>query len=76
MSSSALDSSEHWFATETLAMTAGAHVLVGVASIALGILALVGMTSMTLVLLALLSLGAAAVIQGSALGGTLLAIFR
>jgi hypothetical protein len=67
---------EHWLASDTLAATAGAQVLVGVAAIALGILALVGTAPMTLVLVAFLSLGSAAVIQGSAIGGSLVAMFH
>ncbi len=66
----------HPVLSETLAAAVGAEVLVGVAAIILGILAVVGVTPMTLTLVALLSLGSAALIQGTALGGTLVAIFH
>ncbi len=66
----------HPLVSETLAATAGAQVMVGIAAIALGILAIVGFVPMTLTLVALLCLGSAALIQGSALGGSLVAVFQ
>jgi len=56
--------------------TAGAEVLIGIAAIALGILALTGSFPMILNLIALLTLGAGATIQATAVGGTMVSVFR
>jgi hypothetical protein len=54
-------------ARETAAGAAGAQVLIGIAAIALGILALVGIIPHTLVLVSVLSVGATALLSGGAL---------
>ena len=68
--------SGHWMAGDALTGTAGAEVMVGIGSITLGILALTGITPTTLNLVALLTLGAGAVIEGAAVSGSLLAVWR
>jgi hypothetical protein len=76
LSSIASSSAGHPIARESIETAAGAQVIVGLAAIALGILAVIGITPMILVLVALLSLGAAAVITGTAVGGSLIWIFN
>jgi hypothetical protein len=66
---------EHDLSHASMEAAAGAEVLVGLATIALGILSLVGIEAMTLVLAALLSLGVAAIIAGTAIGGSLVSVF-
>jgi hypothetical protein len=56
--------------------TAGAEVLVGIAAIALGIIALTGTTPMSLNIIAMLVLGAGATIQATSVGGAMVAVFR
>jgi hypothetical protein len=55
---------------------AGAQVLVGLASLVLGILGLIGIAPVTLVLVALLAIGAAILLRSSFVGGLLLDFFR
>ncbi|HEY7168413.1 MAG TPA: hypothetical protein VIB79_27895 [Candidatus Binatia bacterium] len=74
--SSMVASSGHWMAGDALTGSAGAEVLVGIGAITLGILALTGIAPMTLNLVALLTLGAGAVIEGAAVGGSMLAVWR
>lgn len=70
-----LDGGTHHVERDAVVTAAGAQVLVGIAAIALGILALVGIAPMILVLVALLSLGSAAVITGTTIGGFLMSAF-
>lgn len=65
-----------YVAREAIHAASGAHSLVGIGVIVLGILALVGMSPLTLVLIALLSIGGAAVLSGTAIGGRFLAPLR
>lgn len=59
----------------TMAAT-GAHVLVGVAAIVLGIIALVGMSPLSVSLVGLLALGAAILFSGSAVTSRMLNVLR
>ena len=61
---------------ETAQGSAGIEVLVGMASIILGILALLGFNPLVLSLVALLSLGATSLFTGALLGGRMSRIFR
>jgi hypothetical protein len=63
-------------AREAIQAASGAHSLVGIGVIVLGILALLGMSPMTLVLVAVLSIGGATVLSGAAIGGRFLAPLR
>jgi hypothetical protein len=64
--------------TQVLAGVAasGVQVLVGIAGIALGIIALVGVSPMILILVGLLSIGAAVLISGSAVSGTIASVMQ
>lgn len=63
--------------TQTMAMGAGgAHVLVGMAAIILGILALMGVNNMNLSLIALLILGGGIILSGGALAGHMWSAMR
>lgn len=55
---------------------AGAQVLVGLASIVLGILGLVGMTPTIMILVALLATGALVLLRSSVVGGLMLEFLR
>ena len=66
----------HTLASDTLTGSAGAQVLVGIGAITLGILALTGMHPMMLNLIGLLTLGAGAVIEGAAVSGSMMAVWR
>ena len=55
---------------------AGAQVLVGLASIVLGILGLVGMASTTMALIAVLTIGVLILLRSSAVGGMMLDFLR
>jgi hypothetical protein len=59
-----------------LAGSTGVQAIVGLQAIALGILAIAGFVSVTLVLIALLVIGAFIVINGAALSGMILTMFR
>jgi hypothetical protein len=61
---------------ESMVMAGGAHILVALASVTLGIIALAHGPIMVLSLVALLSLGSAVLLGGSALGGALLGGLR
>lgn len=61
-------------AREAVCATSGAQVLTGLAAAILGILALVGFSAMILTLVALLCVGAAVVINGSAISGRILSL--
>jgi hypothetical protein len=54
----------------------GAQVLVGLASIALGIIGVVGIHTTVVTLVALLTLGSAVLLSGTAVGASLMAVFR
>jgi len=73
-------SSEHEvtraIAREAQSAAAAVHVLIGLSSVTLGILALVGLAPMILSLVAMLGLGGAALLSGSAIGGSLVSAFR
>jgi hypothetical protein len=59
-------------AREAVRAAGGAQVLIGIASVVLGVLALVGIAPMTLALVALLALGASVMLSGSAITGRML----
>jgi len=59
-----------------MAATIGAQVLVGLASIALGIIAVVGIHPTVVTLVALLSLGSAVLLSGTAVGATVMSAFH
>lgn len=61
---------------ETARSSAGLHMVVGLAGIALGILALVNVYPMVLSLVAMLSIGGVNLITGTMVGGRLATIFR
>ncbi len=63
-------------ARESVYGASGAHVLVGLGMIVLGILALLGIDSLLFTLIAMLSLGAVLLLSGAAIGGRLLVAFR
>lgn len=56
-------------AREAMRAAAGAQVLIGIASVVLGVLGLVGIAPMVLGLVALLGLGASVLLSGSAIAG-------
>jgi hypothetical protein len=60
-------------AEESLKAASGAQLMVGVASVTLGILAIVGIHPVLLGLVALLSLGVSIVLEGTTLGGAMMA---
>ncbi len=53
---------------DALSAAAGAHALVGIGAVVLGILALIGEAPLTLVLVSMLALGAVVLLSGSAIG--------
>jgi hypothetical protein len=55
---------------------AGVHMLMGVGAIALGIIALSGVYPSVITLVALLALGFTGLVSGTAIGGTLMRVFR
>jgi hypothetical protein len=61
---------------ETLHVSAGAEVLVGIGAVVLGILALLGLQPVTLILVGFLSVGATMLLSGSALGARMFGILR
>src|SRR5689334_3283040 len=61
---------------EAIAASVGAQVLVGLASIALGIIAVVGIHTTVVTLVALLTLGSAVLLSGTAIGATVMSAFR
>jgi hypothetical protein len=63
-------------AEEAVYAASGAHALVGLTSLVLGILALLGYSPITLTLVALLAIGAAVLMSGAAVGGRFLASLR
>ncbi|HZD41845.1 MAG TPA: hypothetical protein VE131_14070 [Terriglobales bacterium] len=73
--SSAMATNRHPIAQDSVVTAVGAQLLVGIAAVALGIIALTGIVPMTLVLISLLSLGSAALISGSAVGGAIVSVF-
>src|ERR1051325_9458563 len=73
---SMIASVSHSLASDTVTGSAGAEVLVGLGAITLGIIALTGMHPMTLNLIGLLVLGAGALIEGAAVGGSMMAVWR
>lgn len=52
------------------AMGTGGHMLIGLATVVLGILAIIGLAPMTLILVGLLCLGASALFSGSTINGS------
>jgi hypothetical protein len=60
-------------AREAVYAASGAHALVGVTSLVLGVLALVGYAPISLTLVALLAIGGAVLMSGAAIGGRFLA---
>jgi len=65
-----------YLAREAVHAAAGAHALVGLAVIVLGILALLGVAPLSMTLTAILCVGAAVVLSGAAIGGRFLMPFR
>ena len=65
-----------YVAREAVHAASGAHALVGLAAVILGILALLGNSPMILVLAGILSVGGAIVLSGAAIGGRFLRAFR
>jgi hypothetical protein len=61
---------------EAISGATGAQQLVGLGSIALGILALVGIASLNLVLIAMLAVGVSVLLSGSAIGARMMRILR
>jgi hypothetical protein len=61
---------------ETVSISAGGEVLVGIGAIVLGILSLLGFAPMTLVLIALLAIGGALLLSGGAIGARMLGFAR
>jgi hypothetical protein len=65
-----------YLAREAVHSAAGAHALVGVAVVVLGILALMGTAPLTLTLVSILCVGAVVVLSGAAIGGRFLSGMR
>jgi hypothetical protein len=61
---------------ESVYAASGAHVLVGIGAIVLGILALLGISPLSLVLVAELALGATIVLSGAAMGGRVMSVLH
>lgn len=61
---------------ETISLTAGGEVFVGIGAVVLGILALLGLDPVTLVLVGYLGVGAAVLLSGSAFGARMFGMLR
>jgi hypothetical protein len=71
-----LDKPAQRLAGGILSGSVGVQAIAGLEAIVLGILALAGFSPVVLVLIALLGLGSFILVNGSALSGTMLAMFR
>ncbi len=65
-----------YVAREAVHAASGAHALVGIGAIILGVLAALGNSPLTLTLVAVLAIGGAIVLSGAAIGGRFLVGFR
>lgn len=63
-------------AYEAIHASVGSQILIGLSAAILGILSLVGVASTVLLLVALLAIGTSLLLNGSAVGGRLISIFR
>ncbi len=76
LTSLGLDDSAQRVAGSILSSSVGVQAIAGLEAIVLGILALAGFSPVILVLVALLGLGSFILVNGSALSGSMLAMFR